>query len=160
MSRLLLTIIILCLTTVPVMARKQSTMSRGLRPTPTTVAAQTNQTSETDTIAADRLHAIVLSGYDKPINATRETFFVTNSTDSTLVALTVTLTYHDMTGRLLHKATHTINCHIPAGETRAVPVPTWDRQHSFYYHKAAAPRRRSTPYSVSHTIDRATVSAD
>ena len=159
MNRLLLTIITLCVCLAPAMARKQSTISRGLRPSSTTTAAQTNRQAATDTIDATRLHAIALSGYDKPINANRETFFVTNGTDRTLVGLTITLTYHDMSGRLLHKATHTINCDIPAGETRAASVTTWDRQHSFYYHKGTAPRRRSTPYSVSHAIDRAVVAS-
>lgn len=154
--RTILIIAIACLCFNPLMGRKQSTMSRGLKPA-TTVAATPENGAWTDTVEDVRLKALGLSGYDKPINATRETFFVSNRTDSTIVSLTITLTYTDMSGRLLHKATHTVSCDIPAGETRSAWVPAWDRQHSFYYHKSTVPRRSSTPYDVTYIIDRATI---
>lgn len=147
-------IIIACLWSIPVAARRQSTISRNLKPASYTPAPE--PVHKADTINASQLCGILLSGYDKPINASRETFFITNRTDSVLSSLTIMFTYSDMTGRLLHKATHSIPCDIPPGETRSVSVPAWDRQHSFYYHKSAVPRRKSTPFAVTHTIIRAT----
>lgn len=99
--------------------------------------------------------AIKCAGYDKPNRATRETFFITNSMPDSLAvdAVCLTLDYFDSDGRQLHSATHTVSVNIPAGETRNVSVPSWDRNNSFHYYLSPAPARRaSTPYSVRSRI--------
>lgn len=121
-------------------------------PSKVTVAAPVE---EADTIRTG-LEGIVLSGYDKPNQATREAFFVTNRhADSLTVAeLNITLTYSDLQGRMLHQATRSIKCHIPAGATRRVEIPSWDRNCSFHYFRSPAPKRRpSTPYRVTSSIN-------
>lgn len=101
------------------------------------------------------LDSIAFSGYDKPNQAVREAFFVTNRhPDSiTLSELCVTFTYFDMQGRMLHEAAHTVKCQIPPGATRRLEVPSWDRTNAFHYFLSPAPpRRQSSPYRVSSTL--------
>lgn len=129
-------------------SRRQSTSRGHLKP-----VAETTATMTSDTVSADTLD-ITITGYDKPVNATKETFFVVNHTDLTLTELTVTFTYSDMQGRQLHQVTHTVSCDIPPSGTRMLTVPTWDRQHTFRYHLSAPTRKQSTPYRVSHRIER------
>lgn len=122
---------------------------------PAKVVAPAAEIEAADTIRTD-LKGIVLSGYDKPNQAVREAFFVTNNhPDSIGIAeLNVTLTYFDLKGRMLHEATHTVKCEIPAGKTHRIEVPSWDRNCAFHYFRSQAPKRRaSTPYRVSSQIN-------
>jgi len=95
--------------------------------------------------------SVVFSGYDKPANAGKEAFLVTNNTGVTLLEITVIITYKDMEDRMLHKRSSTIKCHIPQGETRKLEIPTWDSQMSYYYFRSAEPKRIATPYQVNIT---------
>ena len=106
-----------------------------------------------DTLRNTDTHIIEISGYDKPLNSNKETFFVSNRGEATIVSIGITLNYFDSQERQLHKTTKTINCSIPTGETRLLSIPSWDKQNSFYYHRSAQPRRQATPYSVTHSID-------
>jgi hypothetical protein len=145
--------ILIALITVSAVAvaapRKQST-SHGRLHVAQTAAEASGNTATADTISVS---SISISGYDKPVNASKETFLVVNHTDRTITELTVTFTYSDMQGRQLHKATHTVSCDIAPRETKMTAVPSWDRQRSFYYFKSASPRKQATPYNVSHRID-------
>ena len=106
-----------------------------------------------DTLRNTDTHIIEISGYDKPLNSNKETFFVSNRGEATIVSIGITLNYFDSQERQLHKTTKTIHCSIPPGETRLLSIPSWDKQNSFYYHRSAQPRRQATPYSVTHSID-------
>lgn len=106
-----------------------------------------------DTIVPDD-NIVVLSGYDKPRKSRKESFFVTNSGNSTLIELCVDFIYYDMDGRMIHKAEHKINCNIPSGETRQLYIPSWDKQLSFYYCKSSK-SPSGIPYEVEYTINNA-----
>lgn len=107
-----------------------------------------------DTIAA-RPKAIRLSGYQKTNQANVESFFATNQlgADSVITAFEVELTYTDPNGRMLHRRTVLVRGLIPPGETRALTIPAWDKQHAFHYSGSPAPkRRRSEPFFVKSKI--------
>ncbi len=97
--------------------------------------------------------AVRCSGYDKPNSATRETFFVTNLDSIDIAGVAVEFDYFDAQDRQLHRAAHTVIIDIPAGQTRSVSVPAWDRNHAFHYYLSGAPaRRRSAPFKVKSTV--------
>lgn len=88
-------------------------------------------------------------GFDKTANSSVESFFISNSLDSTLTHLTIDITYLDMKGRQLHRREVDFNCDIPPGETRRQDIKSWDNQKSFYFHQSARPHRQSTPFKVT-----------
>lgn len=105
-----------------------------------------------DTIAVTDAE-IRLTGYDKPLRATRESMFVTSSLSDTIRGLRVQIDYYDMSGRRLHSREVDINAVIPPADTRNVAFKSWDTQKSFYYHLGAKPRSGSaTPYRVEAHI--------
>lgn len=108
---------------------------------------------EGDSIAATRLDSLSAKGYDKPVDASAESIFITNGCCSGLLHVTLRITYSDMKGNLLHRRDVDIDCDVPPGETRKLDFPTWDRQRSFYYHGSRAPKRRqATPYRIKAEI--------
>lgn len=124
------------------------------------VSSQQRDVSEADTIVAPADSLIRLSGYDKTLRANRESFFVTNELpDSvTVIELCLTFDYMDLSGRQLHRLTRTVKCDVPSGQTRNLSVPSWDKQHTFYYYMSPAPRRvQATPYMVRSTVERVVV---
>ncbi len=96
--------------------------------------------------------SLVVVGYDKLLRSARETFFVVNNSSCHLKAISLTLTYYDMKGRMLHSRTAEIECNIPGGETRQLSLPSWDVQQLFYFYASPAPRRAATPYKVTYDI--------
>lgn len=105
--------------------------------------------------------SVVFAGFDKPNNANKETFFVTNNIPDSveIISLNVKLTYTTSDGKMLHSASHLIKSIIPPGETRSVAIPAWDRNHSFHYFRSAAPARRaSTPFHVTSALNFVVVS--
>ncbi len=96
-----------------------------------------------------------VTGYDKPLRSRRETFFVTNHAESEAVKLALTIEYLDAAGRQLHKRSAAVDCEIPAGETRNLSLPSWDKQQSFYYVHSTVPTRteQATPYDVRISVD-------
>lgn len=143
-------LITLLLTVIIAEAKRQNTMQPSLR-----IDSQTTGTQSCDMQAdtvTDTSGLLRLSGYDKPINANRETMLVTNLARQTVAALDLEITYYDIAGRMLHSAPQHVTCDIPAGETRLIEFPTWDRQHSFYYIKSVKPRRQATPYDIQCTV--------
>lgn len=114
-------------------------------------ADSTTMVLPADTITEIPTDAVRLSGFDKTVRSRTESFFATNAlADSAdIIELWVTLDYRDTHGRQLHKADHKVKCHIPAGQTRRLSVPSFDRQGTFYYHLSPAPRSSATtPFSV------------
>lgn len=138
-------------------ARRQSTISRGLK-----AAAETTviDTITSMTVIEPDTSAITIAGYDKPVDSRTESFFIVNRSAHRLKGISIILTYFDTSGRQLHQATHNIYCDIPAGNTRQTTVPSWDRQQSFYYILSRAPRRKSTPFTVTCRIMSATITDD
>lgn len=91
---------------------------------------------------------IRFSGFDKTPSSNKESFFITNSTDSIMKGLTVEIEYTDLKERLLHKRSVAIDCDIPPKDTRRVDVPTWDIQHAFRHYRCSPTKRPTTPFRV------------
>ncbi len=95
---------------------------------------------------------IILTGYDKPLNADGETIIIINRLDYDIDGLSISIDYQDTKGRQFTKREVNIFTNIPAGETRQAYFRTWDRQHSYYYIKSRPPRTQATPYTVKCQI--------
>lgn len=152
--RLLAIILAMLLTTLPSsMAQRQRTTIKGkLQLNEAELNEEEYDTNTTVTITAPE-HAVRLSGYDKPRNATRETMHVTNQLKSfTIKDITLEISYIDSKNRELHHRTETISMDIEPGHTQLISFPTWDRQHSFYYKLSAKPRAQATPYDINCRI--------
>lgn len=91
---------------------------------------------------------VSFAGYDKSINATKESIHIINNSGHHLKGVTLHISYLDMKGRMLHSREVTLKCDVPDKETRKLDFPTWDTQKSFYYHLGPEPRRVASPYDV------------
>lgn len=111
---------------------------------PTGISMATDSIAFCDSIRP----AIRFYGFDKTVNSSVESFFISNELKSALSGLEVRITYTDMKGRQLHKRTVRIDTPIPAGETMRTDIKSWDTQKSFYYHKSVRPKRQATPFDV------------
>lgn len=133
--------------------RGDNTLRRNLKVAP-------SAPSEREAVIPDTLRQpadIILSGYDKPLTASREVLLVTNNSPRTITGLRVSITYLDLSGRELHTALVDLDIVVPPDATRRVTFPSWDTQKSFYYHLGKKPRTANvTPYSVNcrviHTL--------
>lgn len=112
-----------------------------------TFAVRADTTPEWSALAG----RIRFSGYDKTPSSNKESFFITNCTDSVMMGLSVGLEYRDLNGRILHERTVEIDCDIPASDTRRVDIATWDLQHAFRHYRCPATRRPTTPFKVTIT---------
>lgn len=101
-----------------------------------------------DTTGPYRIQQIIFTGYDKPQNSSKESFFIINKTDRTLSGIVLNIDYITPDGRQLHKRIEKIPCHIPPGETRKTDISSWDTQHSFRYIESKG-RPEANPYTVS-----------
>ncbi|MDE6454051.1 MAG: hypothetical protein K2L27_07610 [Muribaculaceae bacterium] len=100
---------------------------------------------------------VVLSGFDKTLASRRESFFVTNTSDSAeIVWLALSIHYYDTAGRQLHSRRTRVRCNVPPLQTRRIDIPAWDRQ-GVYYYRGSEPRRRvqaaAAPFEVSMSVD-------
>lgn len=134
--------------------RQRTTMTGRLRP-----AVEDTLPTPADTTLTAALDSIVrLSGYDKPVTASRESMHLTNLSDSlTITGISFELRYLDKAGRELHRRDVTINNTIAPGRTELVTFPTWDIQRTFYYILSPRPRRQATPYDIALTLHTVTV---
>lgn len=105
-------------------------------------------TSDSTTFVDKILPAIRFYGFDKTVTSNLESFFITNSLESAIDGLDVEIIYSDMKGRLLHKRSVHVDCHIPASETKRTDIKSWDFQKSFYFHQSVKPKRQATPFDV------------
>lgn len=106
-----------------------------------------------DTIATDIEALVAISGYEKPLRASKETILVTNR-DSlrTIDELTLHIEYHTPDGRMLHNRAITVYPLVAPGATRLVTFATWDVNRLFYYHlNRPRTNRQATPYTVTLT---------
>lgn len=145
----ILLIVLMAASAISVNARKQTT-TRNVSKAPASIQPP-RHALDTLTVTDESAR---LSGYDKPLRATRESMFVTSSLNDTIRGLRVQLDYYDMSGRKLHSRHVDIAADIPPSDTRNVDFKSWDTQKSFYYHLGQKPRRGSaTPYKVeAHVI--------
>lgn len=104
--------------------------------------------SDSITFMEKVLPAIRFYGFDKTITSNLESFFISNGLDKEISKMEVAITYFDMKGRQLHKRTVTLDCDLPAGQTKRYDVRSWDTQRSFYFHQSVKPKRQATPFSV------------
>ncbi len=146
-------VVLLSLGSLSASAKRQRTMQQRLTPADTAATVGEKESSAIDTVTADPGSYVRLSGYDKPLTASKETMHVTNLATKPIAGLTLSISYLDMQDRQLHRVTRSVKCDIPAGETRIIEFPSWDRQKSFYYRHSAKPRRQATPYDITITVD-------
>lgn len=106
-----------------------------------------------DTLVMPPSTVAAIYGYDKPLRARSEVFFVKNNSADDINAMSLSLNYYDTSGRLLHRRSHRLAVAVPPGETRRAEIPTWDTNYSFYYKGSRPPRVSATPYNVTCTID-------
>lgn len=131
-----------------VAAQRRNTTAKHLKPLH---EAKTIAT-EADTLVCSP-GDLVFSGYDKTLRANKETFFVSNHTSTDIFKIIFRIEYFDMQGRQLHLRRCERNVEIPAGDTRCIDIPTWDKQGSFYFIGSRRPRVSGVPYSVKINAD-------
>ena len=143
------------LCTPGIAARRHRATRTGLHPANQEAAAEPADSFVTMTPADGD---ITLSGYDKPLRSSVESMFVTNHTSDTLTALRLDCTYTDLRGRELHTRSVDADIELLPGATRQITFPSWDRQHSFYYHRSQKPRRAAAaPYDFKCRVTSITV---
>ena len=150
-SSLIVALISICLLSLSIETTAQRTTRKGIR----VESKHENKSKEhNDTIAIDpSSNQIMIAGYDKPLRASKETFFVRNHTSNHIRGLRICFEYIDSKGRVLHKRECHITIDIPAGETRQAATPSWDIQKSFYYKFSNKPRKSdATPFDVKCKI--------
>lgn len=104
-----------------------------------------------DTLSMYSRRNIIFSGYEKKLQSTRESFFITNHTDRVILSVELSIEYLTPDGRQLNRKFHRIDCHIPPGETRAVDIKSWDTQRAFYYLPSEPERASGAPFIVKFT---------
>lgn len=146
-------VILLIILATATSAAAQRTSRQRLRPDVPAAAATPPAPMPTAVAMSGDSVAVSLAGYDKPLRSARESFHAVNADTLDIVGMTLTFTYMDTSGRMLHRCSRHIDADIPAGETRMVTVPSWDRQKVFYYINSAPARSAGTPYDVTIDID-------
>lgn len=130
-------------------AQRRNSLSPRLHALP---AASAEAPESTDTLACAR-GDLVFSGYDKPLRASRETLFLTNHMSADVVRTVFHIEYFDLQGRQIHRRRCSVDVDLPAGETRCVDLPAWDRQGTYYFRGSRRPRVSGVPYTVAVTPD-------
>ncbi len=161
MKRLPLILALLCLGTVLTAGGRNTRTTRsGLHriaepaPADTAEAVASAESVESSVIVRPDSTRLKIRGYDKPLRSRRESFFVVNTDTCGFDTLYLTLTYYDNAGRMLHRRSVAVEADVPAGETRNVGIPSWDRQYAFYYYLSPRPTRAAaTPYRVTVSVD-------
>lgn len=137
---------ILLILLLPAVVHARKVQSRVVKPAPPALQTDSVCEMKDSTLLLQR---ITLRGYEKTRDATQESLFGTNNSSKTLTLLCLAIEYRDEKGRQLHRRTVKIPCQIPAGETRLLNFPSWDKQHTFYYRHSPAPKRaQASPYDV------------
>lgn len=133
-------------------ARKVTTRLKA----PTTTKEQRRESRKVTTRDTEEFDSVrnnlTFMGYDKKTSAAKETFFVDNSSDTSLSALELEISYYNSTGKLIHKRKVEIKENLPAKETRKVDIPSWDTQKSYHYEKSVPSTKGSTPYTVKFKV--------
>lgn len=172
MIRRILTVAVAVAVGVLAVTGQRTTRKGRLRP----VAPAATATAVCDTVRADSLlRRVAVTGYEKPMRATRETMFVTSRLSVPVIGVIVEIEYMTVDGSPLHKRTVTLPTDLPAAipneqdidqsatgpdkgttiqsgacERRMVAIRSWDVNHLFYYHLNVPARTtgQGTPYRV------------
>lgn len=109
-------------------------------------------------VAVDTLpdpSGIIVTGFDKPLRSSKETFFIVNNSEREIKGVNLLLTYSDMSGHQIHKRSEFIACSIYPGDTCYLDIPSWDRQKAFYFHRNPPyrPRTSATPFDVAIQVE-------
>ena len=133
----------------------QRTTRPRLKPAALPAKVEAAEIFDTISVATDTA-AVDFTGYEKLLTSTKESFFVTNNTDSLISRLVVKIEYFDMKHRRLDSRTVTFDIDIAPGETRKADIKSWDKQKVFYYYRSRQPKvAQATPYRVRITLDAA-----
>lgn len=93
---------------------------------------------------------IRITGYEKPLQASRETVFLRNDSQSFLESIQLEITYKTIDGKELHKRTITLSAQIQPDERRMLTFKSWDINRLFYYHlNVPNTSKQATPYTVT-----------
>lgn len=130
-------------------AQRRNSLSPRLHALP---AASAAAPEGADTLACGR-GDLVFSGYDKPLRASRETLFITNHMSADVSRAVFHIEYFDLQGRQIHRRRCSVAVDLPAGETRCVHLPAWDRQGTYYFRGSRRPKVSGVPYTVAVTPD-------
>ncbi len=112
-----------------------------------------------DTITEPGADSVAVSGFEKPLRATRESMYVTNHSSRDITSLALEIEYLTTSGRQLHKREVDVTADIPAGETRMVEIASFDRQGLYHYRLTIPPKRaaQATPFDVRVKVKYITV---
>ena len=118
-------------------------------------------TTATDITAAGSTDSITATHYDKALRSTRESIFLTNLHSTTVTQVTLTVTYVDSSGKMLHRREVTLECEIPPSQTRMATFTAWDKQKTFYYKGTRVTPRspKAIPYDITIEVTSAVLSA-
>lgn len=100
------------------------------------------------TLFSQTVRALRFSGFEKKLNSTTESFFVTNQGTSNVKKLTIKIIYTTDDGRAIHERTEPVSLTLPPGATKQVSLKSWDRQHSYYYFANPPARSQAIPFRV------------
>lgn len=154
MRRLIYIILMLAVVTVAV-GRKVKVPSAQTRQVPPAVRVATFTVDSASNEDGITLNDVTFSRFDKPYDSTHESFLCLNSSNRRLVGMSVRIDYMLTDGTRIHSRTVKLDCDIPAGETRLVTTPSFDRQQSYrYVGSRVPPRRGATPFDVRMTAVR------
>lgn len=155
-ARLILIIIALLVPAIGTSARK------GKKPDPSRTRQSTSARRHVqlpdmaDSIMLPPADSIAVAGFEKTLRSNTESMIVSNHSSRDISGIGLDIQYLDMKDRMLHRVKHSVNLQdgIPAGESRMVSVPSFDRQALFYYYLSPKPKRatRATPFKVAVTV--------
>lgn len=104
----------------------------------------------TDTVVNGiNVHNIIFTGYDKTQRSARESLYITNRTDRHITRITFEIAYYNSKGIEMHRRTVSVPVDLPAGTSRKVDFPSWDPQHSYYFHKSKPAKKPGNTYDVA-----------
>lgn len=105
--------------------------------------------NETSDSVAQSLAGISFYGFDKEPNSNIESFILINPSNLEILGFEVKIVYLDMKDRMIHSRTVKEDCIVPPGESRRIDIPTWDKQHTYYYYLGNEPKKVATPFKVT-----------
>ena len=145
-----LLLILLCINTLDARTR---TTRKNLQSLEVPVAALVPDDSLLpDSLAQFDPDAVSLKGFSKRASDAKESFFITNNTDSRMSAVRLLLRYTTMGGEMLTQRTVNIPVNLKPGETKLVSVKSFDVQRLFYFYAGPQPRKQATPFKVAFRL--------
>ena len=118
-------------------------------------SSESTESPSYDTIVMPSRDSVAVAGFEKTLRSSHESMYVSNLSSTDIAAVALEIIYSDTKGRMLHKNSHEVSADIPAGETRLIEVPSFDRQGLYYYYLSPAPARarQATPFRVEVKVN-------